>query len=140
MKKIIFILTFILVAISAKAQYITEYQSNNGHIYSLYKNQTLDNIETSQLIINSYEKNLEAYENANSLFWSSFGVEMAGVSMMGLSLIGRDLNYPILIAGGVISGVAGIVATVGLVKLCIASSELRQSQILLTANGIVMSF
>jgi len=140
MKKFIFILTFIFVAISAKAQYIAEYQSNNGHVYQLYQQPTIENIDKYQVVINQYESSLKKYKDANTLFWSAFGVEMAGIGVMGLSLIGRDLNYPIFITGSVISGVAGIVATVGLVRLCIAGSELRQSQILLSANGIVMTF
>lgn len=141
MKKFIIILSFIFVAISANAQYITEYQSNNGHVYSLYQNQTLDNIERSQLIINTYEKNLEAYKNANSLFWTSFGVEMSGIAIMGLSFLCGDAPSNVLFIGGcAVTSIASIVATIGLVKLCIAGNDLRHSQLLLSANGIVMTF
>lgn len=140
MKKIFIILALALVSISANAQYITEYQSNNGHSYQLCQQPTIENIDRYQSVINLYENSLQRYKNASNLFWTAIGVELAGAGIMGLSLLGGEPDNIVFLGGGIISGVAGIVATVGLVNLCISSSDLRHSQLLLSANGIVMTF
>lgn len=142
MKKFIFILALALVSISANAQYITEYQSSNGHQYQFLKDTEIDDIYKCQMLISNYEKAAEKHKNAQTLFWSAIGIELAGAAVTGLSYLtdGYGFDNPMFLGGCVISSIAGIVASVGIIKLVTTARDKYETQLLLSANGIVMTF